>query len=182
MFQAVELQSCLVLQMLLEANVYVSALWGLNYLLHIFIQVSLGPVRFSTTQRKFPLQMDELWSLDTAAILVAYVLAMGSETVRLYGAFVVNLRPEHASMWLLLTVTPCVLFPSMVYLRLSLAVDSLYLWPHYMSYAVLVLIGLEVIAILCHNIRLEMIETNQQLADFREHRRKEKQRRMPLVA
>ncbi|BFG01926.1 uncharacterized protein DMAD_01568 [Drosophila madeirensis] len=164
MLQAVELQSCLVLQMLLEANVYVSALWGLNYLLRIFIQ------------------MEELWSLDTAAMLVAYVLAMGSEAVRLYGAFVVNLRPEHASMWLLLTVTPCVLFPSMVYLRLSLPVDSLYLWPHCMSYAVLVLIGLEVIAILCHNIRLEMVETNRQLADFREHRREEKQRRMPRVA
>ncbi|XP_022216655.2 uncharacterized protein LOC111070435 [Drosophila obscura] len=150
MFQATELRSCLVLQILLETNVYVSALWALNYLFHIVVH------------------MDELWSFDTAALLLAYVLAVGSEAVRLYGAFAVNLRPENASMWLLLTVTPCVLFPSMVYLRLSLATNAR-LWPHYISYAVLFLIGLEVIAILGNNIRNELDETNQQLADFRTH-------------
>ncbi|XP_017146667.1 uncharacterized protein LOC108158667 [Drosophila miranda] len=150
MFQATELRSCLLLQMLLEANVYVSAFWAVNYLLYIVVH------------------MDQLWSFDTLGLLLAYVLAVGSEIVRLHATFAVNLRPENASMWLLLTVTPCVLFPSMVYLRLSLG-DDARLWPHSISYAVLALIGLEVIAILVHNISNELDETNRQLADVSTH-------------
>ncbi|KAH8287466.1 hypothetical protein KR054_007886 [Drosophila jambulina] len=141
----------LVLQMLLQANTYVSVVWALSYLFHMLIRVSAPsspsiPI-FCPTRSPFS-QFKMLWNLEGLALLVAYVLAVIAETVRLYAGYSVNLRSGATAMWLLLTVTPCILLPAMAYLRLSSAGRSL--WLRIITNAVFVLIGLQVIVSLIH--------------------------------
>ncbi|KAH8305076.1 hypothetical protein KR059_004850, partial [Drosophila kikkawai] len=120
----------LVLQMLLQANTYVSIVWAMSYLIHILIRLKM------------------LWNFEGLSLLVAYILAVAAEAVRLYAGYSVNLCSGATSMWLLLTVTPCILLPAMVYLRLSSAGRSL--WLRIITNAVFALIGLEVIVSLVH--------------------------------
>lgn len=81
-------------------------------------------------------------------MLVAYVLAVSAESVRLYAGYSVNLCSGATAMWMLLTVTPCILLPAMVFLRLSAAGRSL--WLRIITNAVFALIVLEVIVSLVH--------------------------------
>ncbi|XP_020808397.1 transmembrane protein 17B isoform X1 [Drosophila serrata] len=120
----------LVLQMLLQANTYVSVVWAMSYLIHMLIRFQM------------------LWNLEGLSLLVAYVLAVAAEAVRLYAGYSVNLCSGATAMWLLLTVTPCILLPAMVFLRLSSAGRSL--WLRIITNAVFALIGLEVIVSVIH--------------------------------
>ncbi|XP_016952641.1 transmembrane protein 17B [Drosophila biarmipes] len=120
----------LVLQMLLQANTYVSMVWAMSYLIHMLIRLK------------------QLWNLEGLAMLVAYILAVSAESVRLYAGYSVNLCSGATAMWLLLTVTPCILLPAMVFLRLSAAGRSL--WLRIITNAVFALMGLEVIVSLVH--------------------------------
>ncbi|XP_020808399.1 uncharacterized protein LOC110184273 isoform X2 [Drosophila serrata] len=76
----------LVLQMLLQANTYVSVVWAMSYLIHMLIRFQM------------------LWNLEGLSLLVAYVLAVAAEAVRLYAGYSVNLCSGATAMWLLLTV------------------------------------------------------------------------------
>ncbi|XP_041564313.1 uncharacterized protein LOC108137674 [Drosophila elegans] len=120
----------LVLQMLLQANTYVSMAWALSHLLHMLI-------RFS-----------HLCNLEGLSMLAAYILAVSAESVRLWAGYSINLCSGATAMWLLLTVTPCILLPSMAFLRLSSAGRSL--WLGIVTNAVLAMIALEVVACLVH--------------------------------
>lgn len=80
--------------------------------------------------------------------MVAYVLAVTAEALRLYAGYSVNLCSGATAMWLLLTVTPCLLLPAMVYLRLSIAKRSL--WLRIITNGVFALMVLEVIVSLVH--------------------------------
>ncbi|KAH8281191.1 hypothetical protein KR018_009245 [Drosophila ironensis] len=120
----------LLLQMLLQANAYVSVVWALSYLIHMLIRVN------------------ELWNLEGLSLVVAYILAVSAEFSRLYAGYSVNLCSAATAMWLLLTVTPCILLPAMFYLRLTLAGRGL--WLRIISSAVFMLIALEVMVALVH--------------------------------
>ncbi|XP_017050794.1 uncharacterized protein LOC108094622 [Drosophila ficusphila] len=120
----------LVLQMLLQANTYVSVAWAMSYLIHMLIR------------------LHHLWNWEGLSIVVAYILAVSAESARLYAGYSVNLCSGATAMWLLLTVTPCILLPSMVFLRLSSAGRGL--WLRIITNAVFALIGLEIIVCLFH--------------------------------
>ncbi|EDX01778.1 transmembrane protein 17B [Drosophila yakuba] len=120
----------LVLQMLLQANTYVSMVWAMSYMIHMLIRLNY------------------LWNLEGLSMLVAYVLAVSAEAMRLYAGYSVNLCSGATAMWLLLTVTPCILLPAMVFLRLAAAGRSL--WLRIITNAVFALIALEVIVSLVH--------------------------------
>ncbi|XP_016924225.1 transmembrane protein 17B [Drosophila suzukii] len=120
----------LVLQMLLQANTYVSMVWGMSYLIHLLIR------------------LNHLWNLEGLSMLVAYILAVSAESVRLYAGYSVNLCSGATAMWLLLTVTPCILLPAMVFLRLTAAGRSL--WLRIITNAVFGLMALEVIVSVVH--------------------------------
>ncbi|EDX16617.1 GD24500 [Drosophila simulans] len=120
----------LVLQMLLQANTYVSMVWAMSYMIHMLIR------------------LHHLWNLEGLSMLVAYVLAVSAESVRLYAGYSVNLCSGATAMWMLLTVTPCILLPAMVFHRLSAARRSL--WLRIITNAVFALIVLEVIVSLVH--------------------------------
>ncbi|XP_017871285.1 PREDICTED: uncharacterized protein LOC108619280 [Drosophila arizonae] len=124
-------KSNLILQMLLQANAYVSILWSVSYLLHLCFWSHL------------------LWNYTGLAMLLAYVLAVGTEWLRLYASYSINLTTNATTMWLFLTLTPCVLLPALVYLRLAVVYANL--WLHLLSHAQFVLIGLEALtALICH--------------------------------
>ncbi|XP_016973518.1 transmembrane protein 17B [Drosophila rhopaloa] len=120
----------LVLQMLLQANTYVSMVWAMSYIVHMLIR------------------FNHLWNLEGLSMLVAYILAVSAESVRLWAGYSVNLCSGATAMWLLLTVTPCILLPAMVFLRLSTAGRSL--WLRIITNAVFGMIALEVIVSLVH--------------------------------
>ncbi|KAH8341707.1 hypothetical protein KR074_007043 [Drosophila pseudoananassae] len=120
----------LLLQMLLQANVYVSLVWAVSFLIHLLIR------------------LNELWNWDGLSLLVAYLLAVSAEFLRLYAGYSVNLCSGATAMWLLLTVTPCILLPAMVFLRLAVAGHAL--WLRIISNAVFALIALEVVVALVH--------------------------------
>ncbi|XP_016992323.2 transmembrane protein 17B [Drosophila takahashii] len=120
----------LLLQMLLQANTYVSMVWAMSYMIHMLIR------------------LNNLWNLEGLSMLMAYILAISAESVRLYAGYSVNLCSGATAMWLLLTVTPCILLPAMVFLRLSAAGRSL--WLRIITNAVFGLIALEVIVCLVH--------------------------------
>ncbi|XP_070138551.1 uncharacterized protein [Drosophila bipectinata] len=120
----------LLLQMLLQANVYVSLVWAMSFLIHLVIRVN------------------QLWNWNGLSLLVAYLLAVSAEFMRLYAGYSVNLCTGATAMWLLLTVTPCILLPAMVFLRLAVAGHAL--WLRIISNAVFALIALEVVVALVH--------------------------------
>ncbi|EDV32885.1 uncharacterized protein Dana_GF21905 [Drosophila ananassae] len=120
----------LLLQMLLQANVYVSVVWAMSFLIHLLIRIN------------------HLWNWDGLTLLVAYLLAVSAEFMRLYAGYSVNLCSGATAMWLLLTVTPCILLPAMVFLRLAVAGRGL--WLRIISNAVFALIALEVMVALVH--------------------------------
>lgn len=89
-----------------------------------------------------------MWNWDGLTLLVAYLLAVSAEFMRLYAGYSVNLCSGATAMWLLLTVTPCILLPAMVFLRLAVAGRGL--WLRIISNAVFALIALEVMVALVH--------------------------------
>ncbi|KAH8419901.1 hypothetical protein KR009_003648, partial [Drosophila setifemur] len=123
-------RASLLLQMLLQANVYVSIVLGMSYLIHMLIR------------------LNQLWNLEGLSLMVAYILAVAAESLRLYAGYSVNLCTGATSTWLLLTATPCILLPTMVFLRLSSIGRGF--WLRIISNAVFVLIALEVIVALVH--------------------------------
>lgn len=96
----------------------------------------------------FP-QLDQLWNYNGLAMLVAFVLAVAAETLRLYAGYSINLRTGASTMWLLLTLTPCVLLPTLVYLRLAAISGDI--WLHFISNVQLLLIGLEALVALIYH-------------------------------
>ncbi|KAH8308478.1 hypothetical protein KR044_005446, partial [Drosophila immigrans] len=86
--------------MLLQINGHISCIWACSYLLHMIICV------------------DVLWNYGGLAMLVAFVLATSAEALRLYAGYSINLCTGVTTMWLLLTLTPCILLPTLLYLRL----------------------------------------------------------------
>lgn len=82
-------------------------------------------------------------------MLVAFLLAVSAETLRLYAGYSINLRTGATTMWLLLTLTPCVLLPTLVYLRL--AAISCDIWLHFISNVQLLLIALEALVALIYH-------------------------------
>ncbi|EDV99620.1 GH12440 [Drosophila grimshawi] len=123
-------RSNLLLQMLLQTNAYVSVIWSFSYLLHMIIWSF------------------RLWNYTGLAMLLAYVLAVGTESLRLYASYSINLGIGATTMWLLLTLTPCVLLPALVYLRLAAALGDC--WLQFISNVQLVLIALEALVALIH--------------------------------
>ncbi|XP_030379265.1 uncharacterized protein LOC115627663 [Scaptodrosophila lebanonensis] len=118
----------LLLQIMLQSNVYTSILWTVSYLGYLL------------------LNLHDLWNYEGLATFLAFVLAGCSEAARLYAGYTVNLCDGIASMWLLLTLTPFVLLPSLLYLRLVSRTQTLFL--QYMSDVLFVLIGLEALVVL----------------------------------
>ncbi|XP_017852039.1 uncharacterized protein LOC108606438 [Drosophila busckii] len=135
----------LLLQMLLQANLVVFLIWCFGYLLQL-LHAS-----------------HSLWNYQGLALLLCYVLAVAAESVRLYACFAINLSTTGAStMWLLLTLTPCVLLPSLVYLRLGYANPMLLarcndLW--------LLLLALEVLLALVQYLCCNSSQQQQQQLD-----------------
>ncbi|KAM8721683.1 hypothetical protein ACLKA7_007540 [Drosophila subpalustris] len=125
------LRSNLLLQMLLQLNFYVSLIWSCSFLLRIVIW------------------LDELWNYKGLTVIVAYALAVGAESFRLYAGFSINLRTGATTMWLLLTLTPCVLLPTWVYLRLTAV--SRNVWLGILSNLQFVLIALEALVALINH-------------------------------
>ncbi|XP_034480431.1 uncharacterized protein LOC117786339 [Drosophila innubila] len=123
--------SNLLLQMLLQINFYVSFIWSCSYLLHIIIW------------------LDELWNYKGLTIIVAYLLAVCAESLRLYAGYSINLCTGATTMWLLLTLTPCVLLPTIVYLRLTAVFGSV--WLGLISNLQFVLIALEALVALIYH-------------------------------
>lgn len=93
--------------------------------------------------------MNQLWNYNGLAMLVAFVLAVTAETLRLYAGYSINLRTGANSMWLLLTLTPCVLLPALVYLRLAAISGDI--WLHFISNVQLLLIALEALVALIYH-------------------------------
>lgn len=91
-----------------------------------------------------------LWNYTGLAMLLAYVLAVGTESLRLYASYSINLNTNATTMWLLLTLTPCVLLPALVYLRLAVMFASV--WLHFLSHAQFVLIALEALSALIYHV------------------------------
>ncbi|XP_062138436.1 transmembrane protein 17B [Drosophila sulfurigaster albostrigata] len=124
-------RSNLVLQMLLQINGHVSIVWACSYLLHMIVCV------------------DVLWNYKGLAMLVAFVLATGAESLRLYAGYSINLCTGVTTMWLLLTLTPCVLLPTLLYLRL-VAVCAV-TWLQMLSNLQFLLITLEALVAIIHH-------------------------------
>ncbi|EDW62686.2 uncharacterized protein Dvir_GJ16965 [Drosophila virilis] len=122
----------LLLQMLLQANVYVTIIWAISYLLHLIIWSHM------------------LWNYTGLAMLLAYVLAVGTEWMRLHASYSINLCTDATTMWLLLTLTPCVLLPALVYLRLAVVFASR--WLAFLTNVQFVLMALEVLSALLHHV------------------------------
>ncbi|XP_064546596.1 uncharacterized protein LOC135434119 [Drosophila montana] len=121
----------LLLQMLLQANVYVTIIWAISYLLHLILWSHM------------------LCNYTGLAMLLAYVLAVGTEWLRLYASYSINLCTDATTMWLLLTLTPCVLLPALVYLRLTGVFASS--WLAFLTNVQFLLMALEVLSALLHH-------------------------------
>lgn len=123
--------SNLLLQILLQINFYVSLIWSCSFLIHIIIW------------------LEELWNYNGLAMIIAYLLAVGAESLRLYAGYSINLCTGASTMWLLLTLTPCVLLPTLVYLRFAVASGDL--WLSIISNLQLMLIALEALVSLIYH-------------------------------
>ncbi|KAH8397859.1 hypothetical protein KR222_003983 [Zaprionus bogoriensis] len=136
--------------MLLQANGYVSLVWGISYLLHMLVWVSAHFSLYSCFATHTHCQLEQLWNYRGLAMLLAFVLAMAAEALRLYAGYSINLRTGATSMWLLLALTPCVLLPALVYLRLA-AISGQF-WLQLGSNVQLALMALEALVTLVYHV------------------------------
>ncbi|EDW81850.2 uncharacterized protein Dwil_GK25478 [Drosophila willistoni] len=125
-------RSNLILQMLLQANCIISILWSSSYLLNMVIYVN------------------DLYNANGLGTLAAYVVAVISEMVRLYAGYSINLCTGATAQWLVLTLTPCILLPAMVYLRLLTFGHVFYL--SILSNVLFLMIALEILVAILHFI------------------------------
>lgn len=110
--------------MLLQTN-------GYMYIAHLENQLLSSYVRLGecAQQANKPISPKHLLSVESVVELQpcwwTFLLAVAVETLRLDAGYLTNLRTGATTMWLLLTLTLCVLQPTLVYLNVQLLLIAL---------------------------------------------------------